>query len=565
MIIKIIKIILPYWKWMLLGLFLMLLTIGSSVGLMTVGAILITIAASQPFIATLQLPIVGVRFFGTSRGFFRYFEKLVTHNAVFKLLKEFRCYFYRTTEPFAPSILYKYSSADLLRRLVVDIESLDNIYSRFILPVTALLATVIILCFFLFFNFKLVLTLILALALTGLIVPYIAYLISRKYAYKLSVIQKIMAIENLDLIRGFNDIEMFSQEKQYTDKLFGLSRELIKFKSLIITINSSAEALMNLMFSLELAMVIYFMITDSYSIITVASAVVGTMALYEVIQASGLAFQKLSSTIESASRVFEVTEGKSHFPDLQIHNSPYPNSSEIIFDNVTFRYSGTESFQLLNINLKIAENECVLIIGPSGSGKSTIGSLLMDFYQPSSGKITLGEVNTSDIGQYKLTEYISLCEQRSHIFNDTVYENLKISADDISEDQLQKALTLSMCDNFLSVQNLKKINCANLSEGQKKRIAIARTILADKEIMIFDEPFANLDEKTAFSLSQNLLNMKKNKSIVIITHVFPKSYENADRIFLINQGKIEAEGTPADLEANKNGFYLKLRNYFRDY
>jgi len=285
------------------------------------------------------------------------------------------------------------------------------------------------------------------------------------------------------------------------------------------------------------------------------------MALFELIQMANSAFQKLAPTMESASRVLDITDQKSLLEECQESDKSNNKNYDIVFSNVSFSYQSYDNFQLKEINLKIPHKEFILIIGPSGSGKSTLGSLLMNFYRPNSGVITVGETNINNIGQYKLPEYISICEQRSHIFNETVFDNLAISNINVSDYQIERALRLSKCDNFLSLENIRKINGTDLSAGQQKRIAIARTIIADKEIMIFDEPFANLDDKTASEIAVNLLSLKQQKTIIIITHTFHEGIEKADRLIFLHNGRIEAEGNHSELKRQQNKFYLKCLNY----
>lgn len=563
-LIKFIKIILSYKKWMLLGLLFMLLTIASGIGLMTVGAFLITLAATQVTLGALQLSILGVRFFGTSRGFFRYFERLITHNCTFKLLKEYKVYFYRKIEPYAPAILHKYDSADLLKRLVCDIENLNNIYIRFLLPLLSLISLIIASLFLSCISSKVALAVVFILISGGLIIPLINYVLSEKYHADFSLSQTLMGIETLDTIQGFDDIKLFSQTSNFKNRLLCLGNNIKQSQKKLYFLNAVSSGGINLLFSLSLAMIIYFlavhMKNETNGTITIAVFAIGFMALYEIIQSMISAFQKLGPTMQSVQKVHEITR-LAKDATATIKTSSIPNNYDIKFSNVSFKYSEEDLFELKHLNLTVRHKECIFIIGPSGCGKSSLINLIMTFYKPSHGTISIGETDINDIGQYLLPSYIGICEQKSHIFNDTFIDNLCLSGKPHSQQIIEKALALAKANDFINLNFSPKEKGIKLSSGEQKRLSIARSILSDAPIMVFDEPFANLDNDTANVLSENLTSLKATKTVIIITHTLPVSFKKADRIIIMNDGRIEVEGSPDELEKKRDPFYLKCKNY----
>ena len=561
--IKLFKIILSYKKWMLLGLLLSLFTFGSGIGLMATGAFLITLAATHPLLGALQLSIVGVRFFGTSRGVFRYFERIVTHNVTFKLLKEYRVWVYKKIEPCAPAILHKYNSADLLRRLVSDIESLDNIYIRLLLPLCSLFFFIISALFLICFNISVSLTLALTLLFAGFALPSIFYLKSKKQEHNIANIHNHISIEAKDMIQGINDIILFSQIENFTNSFLSLSNSLkISQKNLYFS-NALSNGIMNFTFSISIGMLLYF-ITSSVrhgmnGSMAVATVVIGSLASYEIIQAMSSAFQKLGSTLESSQRVFEILELVNDQAELPVNNIILSNF-DIEFSNVSFRYSHDQEFELKKLNFTIRHKEIVLIIGASGSGKSSLGNLLMNFYAPLDGSIRIGNININEIGQYQIPKYIGFCEQKSYVFNEALKENLMF-AETASQEKISNALKLACAENFINRNLIANEAGVKMSAGQQKRLTIARTILSDTPIMIFDEPFANLDSDTSNALFEGLFSLKSTKTVVLITHTLPEFFEKVDKLIIMNDGRIEVEGSPADLEKQKNPFYLKCKNY----
>lgn len=562
--IKLFKIILPYRKWMLLGLLLSLLAFGSGIGLMATGAFLITLASTHPLLGTLQLSIVGVRFFGTSRGVFRYFERLVTHDATFKLLKEYRVVFYKKIEPCAPAILHKHNSADLLRRLVSDIESLDNIYIRLLLPLFALCGLIAFALFLIFFNACVSFTLVLSLLFSGFVLPVFFYLTSKKHAHKATAIHSQISIETKDMVEGISDITLFSQAENFKNRFLSLGNSLKLSQKKLYFSNAFSNGIINFAFSVSIVMVLYF-ITFGVSNgmngpMSIATVVIGSLASYEIIQSMSSAFQKLGSALESSRRVFEVLDSVGEQIELPAKKAIVSNF-DIEFVNVSFKYSQDEKFELKNLSFAIRHKETILILGASGSGKSSLGNLLMNFYHPSEGVIKISNTNIKEIGQYEIPNYVGLCEQKSYIFNETLKENLMLSGKLASQSEIGNALNLAQADSFISLDLLSDEKGVRMSAGQLKRLAIARTILSDAPIMIFDEPFANLDANTANNLFEGLISLNETKTVIIITHTLPESFERIDRIIIMNEGRIEVAGSPSELKKHANEFYLKCRNY----
>lgn len=562
--IKLFKIILPYKKWMILGLLISLFTLGSGIGLMATGAFLITLASTHPLLGTLQLSIVGVRFFGTSRGVFRYFERLITHDATFKLLKEYRVWFYKKIEPCAPAILNKYNSADLLRRLVSDIESLDNIYIRLLLPSFALFTLIVFAMFLISFNAGVSLTLVLALLFAGFVLPLVFYLTSKKYAHKAAAIHSQMSIETKDMIQGINDVTLFSQTENFKNTFLSLGNSLKLSQKKLYFLNAISNGTISFVFSVSIVMVFYFITLGVSNGINgpmaIATVVIGSMASYEIIQAMSSAFQKLGSTLESSRRVFEVLGSANDQAELPARNS-IPSNYDIEFADVSFQYSKDQEFKIKNLSFNIRHKETVLVLGASGSGKSTLGNLLMNFYSPSEGVIKIGNTNIKEIGQYEIPKYIGLCEQKSHVFNETLKDNLILSGKSAGQVELRSALKLACADSFINLDFLSDEKKVKMSAGQLKRLTIARTILTDTPIMIFDEPFANLDADTSNELFEGLISLNAARTVIIITHTLPESFEKVGRVIIMNDGRIEVEGSPAELEKQENPFYLKCRNY----
>jgi ATP-binding cassette subfamily C protein CydC len=213
------KIALSYKGWMMLAALLGFLTVGSSIGLMMTSAYIIAKAALHPSIAELQVAIVGVRFFGISRGIFRYLERYVSHEVTFKLLAKFRVWFYRAVEPLAPARLMRYKSGDLLTRLVADVESLEHIYIRvFAPPLIALLISLLMWILFGLISvvFSLLLMLFFFAAAVG--VPILIRRLSKETGEKLIELRSELNAMALDGVQGMAELLVFGQAQRHLEK-----------------------------------------------------------------------------------------------------------------------------------------------------------------------------------------------------------------------------------------------------------------------------------------------------------------------------------------------------------
>ncbi len=235
----------------------------------------------------------------------------------------------------------------------------------------------------------------------------------------------------------------------------------------------------------------------------------------------------------------------------------------IKFDQVTFKYE--ESANVLDgVSFSIDKRESVALVGPSGAGKSTIINLILKFYEPTSGKLTLKNKDYADLPAATIRDNISLVFQESELFSATIRENVQYGTDGASEEKVVEALKLANAYEF--VMKLPKgldsqvgERGVRLSGGQKQRIQIARAILKNAPILILDEATSSLDAKSEKEVQDALENLMKNKLVIVIAHRF-STIQNVNKIIVLSQGQVVDYGSPAQL-AKKEGIYKELLNY----
>lgn len=231
---------------------------------------------------------------------------------------------------------------------------------------------------------------------------------------------------------------------------------------------------------------------------------------------------------------------------------------DIRFDNVDFRY-GNHELILKHINLQIKRGDRVAIVGESGSGKTTLVKLLMKFYEPENGTITIGENDMQLISVREVRKGISYVDQSTFLFSDTIKNNLRIGNPQVTDEEIIAVCKATRADDFIRAlpfgyDTFLDENGKNLSGGQRQRLAIARAMLRNPKLLIFDEATSNLDTITENAIRDTIFDLDKNMTCIVIAHRL-STIKNCDKIFVMENGEIIEEGTHKELTAAKGRYY----------
>lgn len=241
---------------------------------------------------------------------------------------------------------------------------------------------------------------------------------------------------------------------------------------------------------------------------------------------------------------------------------PKDIKGEIHFDNVTFHYpSKKDEAALSGFNLRVKPGETLALVGPSGAGKTTVLQLLLRFYDPQTGKITIDGINISDTEPTDFRKYLSLVPQETIIFADSIAENIRYGRLDATDEEVRTAAKAAAAHEFIERSDQGYDTAlgergTRLSGGQRQRIAIARAILRDAPILLLDEATSALDAESELKVQSALDNLMEDRTTVVIAHRLA-TVKKADRIIVLDEGKIVAEGTHAEL-VSKDGLYKRL-------
>jgi len=555
--------VLPFWPQVLLSTLLGALTIGASISLMSTSAYLISMAALHPSVAAISVAVVGVRFFGISRGVFRYLERLSAHSLTFRVLAKLRVWFYQVIEPLAPARLISARSGDLLNRVMADVETLDNLYVRVLAPPLA--AFIVILCMAVFMSsFSALLGLVLTLFLlaVGLGLTSLSLGLNQKPGRVLTDERANLRASLVDAVQGLPDLLAFGQEKTWLSKIQANDERFAAVQTRMARLGGLQSGLNSLLTGLGVWMLLYLAIpmVNSGEIrgVHLAVIVLGAMASFEAVQNLPQAAQLLESNLQSARRLFEIADTP---PAVQQPIAPLarPNTANLHVQDLSFAYDTQTVISGLNFELLVGRK--IAIVGPSGAGKSTLVNLLMRFWEFSEGEILL---DGKDIRQYTPVDarrMFSLVGQGTYLFNASLRENLLLARPTATPEEIEQACTQAELHKFINslpegYETLVGERGLQFSGGERQRVAVARALLRDAPLFIFDEPTANLDAVTEQKLVETLRQVTRDKSVLWITHRLV-GLEELDEILVMDAGRIVERGTHDSL-LNQDGLYRKL-------
>ncbi len=569
--LRLLKLIAPFKWWIALAALLGFATVGSSIGLMATSAYIISKAALQPSIAVLQVAVVGVRFFGISRGLFRYLERLVSHQITFRLLARLRVWFYQRLEPLAPARLMQYRSGDLLARIVSDIETLENFYVRVLAPpLVAGLTLVLMGGGLASFDDGLAATALFFLLLAGIGIPLLARRLSRKVGPQLVAARAELNAAQIDGIQGVAELLTSDGTGPYQKRLQSLSRQLAALQQRQAGITGLHSALTGLLANwatlAALLIAIPLVSRGELNGVFLAVIVLAVIAAFEAVLPLPETAQQLDANLAAARRLFDIVDTEPSISETT-GESPAPQDYSLRVRDLSFRYAANDPFALQNISFYLPPGHRLAIVGPSGAGKSSLVNVLLRFWEYEEGDINLGG---HDLRAYRFEDarrIISVVSQRTHLFNDTIKNNLRLARPNASDDAIVQAARQAQMHTF--VQSLPQgydtwigEQGLRLSGGERQRLAIARALLQNAPILILDEPTANLDSLVEREIMRTLHILMAGRTTLLITHRLV-GLETADEILVLQDGRIMERGREAELLA-ANGLYRQMRQLQRN-
>lgn len=572
LLLRLLKLARPHIGWMALGVLLALITALANIGLLAVsGWFLASMAAAGMAGVTMNYftPAGVIRFLAIVRTAGRYGERLVTHNATLKLLAELRVWFYRKLEPLAPAHLQRYHSGDLLSRIQADIDQLDNLYLRLLVPMlVALLAVPLVLYIISRYDSNLALLTLTGLLSVALLIPLWSGWRSQLPGQRQVERAAALRSAQLDAVQGMRELLIYGAEQRHTEHCQRLSDQLIAAQRQRDRIAASSEALSLLMVNLTVIASLWLLIPQVASggrpPAELAMLALLILASFEVVLPMPAALEQLSSSLAAARRLFSLADQPPARPE-PTHPANLPATCSIDIRQLSFQYPDQLTPALQQLNLHIQQGENIALIGPSGSGKTTLTSLLLGFWRSDNGQIQLGGTDINQLDSDTLRSQIAVVSQHPHLFAATVADNLRLARPDATDAMLDEACEQAGLLEFIQslpdgYQSWLGETGQGLSGGQARRLAIAQALLKPAPILILDEPTEGLDPITEQAVIKALQPLLAERTVIMISHR-PAMLQAMDRIYLFSQGQLRDQGDHHSLLAS-NDYYRQLLRYF---
>ena len=553
-----------------LGLVLMITGLASSIGLLTTSGwfLAATAIAGLGTLFNFFYPSASVRGLAIGRTLFRYFEKLVTHDATFRILAKLRVQVFEKIIPLSPGVLNRYRNSDLLNRLVSDVDTLDSLYLRLIAPFITAIFVILAMCIGLsFVNVPLALGLGASLLLLVFVIPTVFYQLGKKFGDKLVHSRALYRTQFLEFIQAQAELLLFNAEDKLKDNMAKTEANWQADQQKEANLSGFSTALSLFLNGLIIAAMLWFSSqaefgNDEYRMAFIALFTFAALASFEILMPLGSAFLHIGQVIASAERVTDIIEqqplvtfnGKAEFD----HNA----TTLIEAKDLSFTYPERQNRALENLNLTIQKGKKVAILGKTGSGKSTLLQLLVRNYDANQGELFLAGKPITDYAEDTLRSQFCFLTQRVHVFSDTLRQNLQFaSAVNISDEKMIEVLNQVGLGKLLEQEQGLDIWLGEggrpLSGGEQRRLGLARILLNDASILLLDEPTEGLDRETERQILRLILAHAENKTLIMVTHRLT-AIEQFDELCVIDEAKLIEKGTYAELLQLEKGFFKQL-------
>ncbi|WP_127932575.1 thiol reductant ABC exporter subunit CydC [Nonomuraea polychroma] len=550
----------------------------AGLGLIAAAAWLITRAAQQPPLAALSVAIVATRAFATSKGVFRYVERLTGHDVALRAQAGTREDLYRAL---IPPQQPRHGGADLLSRMVDDTEAVQDLLVRCLLPAAAAaiagLAAVII---GLTILPAAALVLVAGLALAGVLLPAGTAAAARRWSARIAPAKAALAGRVADLVHGSADLAAYGADDAALDKAEAAGEVLAALERRQARVQAAALAGGTLVQGLTVAAVV--LLAQGAGVGSVGTAVLALTALvsFEPVLPLAAAGERMAGITAALRRLREV---RSAAPAVTDPDAPAPAPEgplTIEIDDLVVRHAPRPTDQddatppmhdgrltptddatpaLDGVSLRLTPGKRVAIVGPSGAGKSTLLAVLMRLVEPESGHVRVNGVDVRDLAGDDVRALMTGLTQDPYIFRATLRDNLRLAGPEADDETLRGAVRDARLDTWVERTGWDTElgeDGRTVSGGQLQRLALARALLYDPPVLLLDEPAEALDEETADRLMNDLLDVTRDRTTLLVTHRL-KGLETVDEIVVLEEGRVIQRGRHDELVAVP-GYYRDL-------
>jgi ATP-binding cassette, subfamily C, bacterial CydC len=507
---------------------------------------LIARASEQPPVLELSIAIVGVRVFGLGRPLARYAERLVSHDLALRSLTGARARVWDRLVPLAPAQLEGYRRGDLLSRMVADVDALQNLHLRGVgPPLVAALAGAVASAVAAIVLPAAGLVLAAGLLVAGAVVPPAGAALARRASRHQAGGRGALSAELVEVLDAAPELVACGADEAALDRLRAADGALVRLARRDALAGGLADALQLAVTGATVAGVLAVAVhaAGAGAISPVIVAMVGLLALaaFDAVTPLPAAVRDLAVTVAAGRRVLEITDRP-----VAVTDRPAPGPApdwpfEVALEDVRVEYPAARAPVLDGVTLRLAPGARVALVGRSGAGKSTVANLLLRFLDPAAGRVTLGGHDLRDLRQDDVRAAVALAGQDAHLFAASIRQNVCLARPDAPdgdvEDALRRARLLDWVRGLPDGWDTRVgEDGREVSGGQRARIVLARALLADRPVLVLDEPTAHLDPATAEALVRDVLAAAGDRTVLLITHR-PEGLDLVDEVVTLDAGR----------------------------
>ena len=475
------------------------------------------------------------------RGVFHYIEQAANHYIAFKLLAIIRDHVYTALRRLAPAKLDGKDKGNLISLITNDIELLEVFYAHTISPVfIAMITSLILLKFFAHMHILAMFIALIAYLIMAIVIPFYVNHKGKEIGQKNRDEIGNMSTYILESLSGLSTLLQYDIGSLRKQRMLEKNDELETLQRQMKDVESVQVVMSQLLISLfSIIMFITMFILQQQGIVGVFDTIVATILMlssFGPVMALSLLANNLLSTLSSGRRVIAILDEKELIKDVV--DQPTISFDDIEIEDLNFAYE--DEIILKNLNLTLTKNQITGIVGKSGSGKSTLLKLIMRFYDPTSGQISIHDCDLKKINTANMRAMFAYVTQETILFHDTILNNIKIAKLDATNDEIYQACQKASIHDFImslpaGYQTQLSELGASLSGGERQRIALARAFLSDAPCILLDEPTSHLDVLNEAIILKSL-QQQKDKTMILVTHR-ESTMRIAQQMIHMNQGR----------------------------
>ena len=519
---------------------------------------------------TLVIPLTIILAFST-KGVSLYFAKTILIRVGQEITKILQFQVMKSIIEADSQIVDNKHSGKFISHLTFDVSLMTDLVSTVILNITKDTLTLSALLGVMFYqNWKLALFAIIMIPLASFAARSLGKRIG-KVTTEAADITGLFTSYLLEVFKNHKIIKIFQKENfefSRTEKFINnLKEKVIKIQTVLVR----ASPIMEILTGIMIAGLIFYsgklILKNELDISSFFSFLAAMMLAYQPIRSLATLNMGINQGLAAAKRILPIIDMKNQIIETEKPNNLEIKKGEIRFNKVRFKYNDDERDVLKSIDLTISGGEMTSVVGHSGAGKSTILNLIPRFYDSNSGDILIDDQSIYKSKIFSLRSNISLVNQDTTLFDDTIKNNIAYAKLDASEDEIFEAAKLSFCDEFINklpnkFDTIIGENGIRLSGGEKQRLSIARAMLKKSKIILLDEATSSLDAETESKIQEAIKFLTKNRTTLVIAHRL-STIMNSNKIYVVDDGKIAAEGNHQELikssEIYKNFYEKQLR------